>query len=576
MRKLILIISLLTIFLSGCISLCPDCDDGDPCTTDYCEGISCKHTNLDGSQIGCNSIVPPCKMQSCLEGSCVLVNITNCCGNGICESNEDISICSADCASSIKLDCVATDQLIPILLKLEKELDTEFVYCTITNNGASEMNVVFNAEVPGFSDKFSKSLELYPGLSERIGVKFSWKDKMHTNKETTDASIKFSAEHNGLTLASQTQNILISPKEDIVWSLTSDGEEINLAHSLAAWVTPHDQCVSTLISSAKELAPGRSLGGYANYGGLSEGEKANRTLAQARAIFYASKGAGISYVNTPISFSGSQHVKMPADSLVDKSGNCVDGTVLFASAFEALGMNPVLVIIPAHTLVGVETYPASNRYVFIETTMVGSASFEEAVNEGSRQYNEYKDGFDINVIDVATQRTNITPFPSFSVCSMNQSCSDGTSAGACSLDKPKLCTGTGFVDAATVCGCPDAYYALRDNCISSILKNETFVLETSVYNKFYYWGPNLQPGTFVSYKYMVNSNQPIQIFIVPSKEDYNKLKDGVDFMHYPVFAGSNTLSYDQVVTHASNGGIVIYNDGGDRATISLQVFAEPA
>jgi hypothetical protein len=567
---------LLILFSFGCISLCGDCDDSNPCTKDVCDGLGCSYENLDGQQIGCNSIVPPCKIQSCAAGSCVLTNITNCCGNSVCESNEDISNCAADCRASIKLDCEVDQKIVPILYKLEDELETQFVSCTLINEGGAKRDVVFSAEILGWSNKYTESLSLFPGISKQVDVEFDWLDKYYLNKEESDASVIFSVESSSVEVASKTKKITISPKEDIFWSVYVENDEVSLLHSLVAWVTPHDPCINTLISKAKEIAPGRSLGGYANYGGLSSDEKANRTIEQTRAIYYSIKGQGISYVNTLISFTGTQHVNMPADSLIDKSGNCVDGTVLFASVFEALGMNTVLVFIPQHTLVGVETYPGSNRFVFIETTMVGSASFEEAYNEGSRQYNDYKDTQDISIIDVTKYRSSITPFPSFRNCSFDIDCSDGSKAGECSTNKPKLCAAGVLVDAASVCGCPTDEYAFSDSCFSSIVKNETFVLGKASYDRHYFWGPNQDAGTFVTYRYKVSSSAPIQIFIVPSEQDYTKLKTGNDFMHYPVYAGTNTLSYDQSVTHDGAGGIALYNDGGKKATVSLQVYFEPS
>jgi len=563
------------IFISGCISLCPSsCDDSNPCTSDRCDMLSCSHEILNGSQNGCDTLAPPCRMQSCIAGACELKNISGCCGNGLCESNEDISNCAADCSASIKLECNSSDTLVPILLKLEDELDTQFIYCTITNNGTAEKEVVFTSEIPGWSENFTKTLSLYPGVPEYVHVLPVWKDKLYTNTEEADASLVSRIESSGVTVASDTQSVKISPKEDIVWTVSSDGEQISLYHSLSAWVTPHDTCVSSLISKAKELAPGRSLGGYANYDGLSEEEKANKTLSQARAIFYSIKGQGVSYVNTPVSFSGSQRVKMPADSLAEKSGNCVDGSVLFASAFEALGMRPVIVIIPQHTFVGVETYQNSSRYIFIETTLVGSGSFEEAVNEGSDEYNEYKNSSQTIVIDITEYRANITPFQSYVNCTLNATCSDGTSAGACTKEKPELCTGSGFIDAATVCGCPSGYIAKGDSCYSSILKNETFVLDTS-YGNAYFWGPNLPAGSFRTYRYAIISSSPIQIYIVPSKSDYNNMRSGNDFTYYPVYKGTNTLSYDQTVYQPSDGGVLLYNDGHGPAIVTLEVFAVP-
>lgn len=76
MRKEAMVIFLLlfNIFLFGCVAQCPpSCDDNNPCTKDYCS----EETSFQ----------------------CVHENIPNCCGNGICESenNETFLTCSSDC-----------------------------------------------------------------------------------------------------------------------------------------------------------------------------------------------------------------------------------------------------------------------------------------------------------------------------------------------------------------------------------------------------------------------------------------------------------------------------------------------
>jgi len=51
--------------------------------------------------------------------------------------------------------------------------------------------------------------------------------------------------------------------------------------------------------------------------------------------------------------------------------NCIDGAVLYASLFEAIGLEPVIVLVPGHAFVGVKTSPSSNKYYFLETTLTG-------------------------------------------------------------------------------------------------------------------------------------------------------------------------------------------------------------
>ncbi|MEM3399591.1 MAG: hypothetical protein QXP42_02050 [Candidatus Micrarchaeia archaeon] len=86
-----------------CTPQCPaSCDDANPCTTDYCSeqtGYLCMHQKIDGQQPGCSGKLEgePCRRRTCSEGTCTIEEIKPCCGNGICESNEDCYSCNEDC-----------------------------------------------------------------------------------------------------------------------------------------------------------------------------------------------------------------------------------------------------------------------------------------------------------------------------------------------------------------------------------------------------------------------------------------------------------------------------------------------
>lgn len=124
---------------------------------------------------------------------------------------------------------------------------------------------------------------------------------------------------------------------------------------------------------------------------------------QAKAIYETIKQNGMNYVNTTVSFApgNSQRVKRPSDTIKLKGGNCIDGSVLFASCFEAIGFEPLIVIIPGHAFVGVRTWVDSNNYIFIETTAVGTSNFDKALIPQD-VFSEYKEG--LKFIDIKKAR----------------------------------------------------------------------------------------------------------------------------------------------------------------------------
>lgn len=155
---------------------------------------------------------------------------------------------------------------------------------------------------------------------------------------------------------------------------------------IAVFVTPKDPSIQYLLTIAKEYATD-DFGCYSDYGfqyhGDSDEEWIIYTALQIMAIYNALQDAGMSYVNTPIAFGKDevQKVKLPKETLETLSGNYIDWALLFASAIEALGMNPYIIIVLEHAFVAWEVKPGSCIIDTLETT-IGYASFEEAWENG--------------------------------------------------------------------------------------------------------------------------------------------------------------------------------------------------
>lgn len=88
--------------------------------------------------------------------------------------------------------------------------------------------------------------------------------------------------------------------------------------------------------------------------------------------------------------SPSQKVNYPIEVLRSRDGLCIETTHLFASIFEALGMQPLIVEIPGHAFVGWRTDYNSNVADFLETTMIANskATFIDAINSGNQTFDE--------------------------------------------------------------------------------------------------------------------------------------------------------------------------------------------
>jgi len=77
---------------------CGDCDDNNPCTTDFCDETgTCRNLPLDGRVEGCQDDTGPCSLFICASGVCKDSRVRDCCGNLICEESENFGNCEEDC-----------------------------------------------------------------------------------------------------------------------------------------------------------------------------------------------------------------------------------------------------------------------------------------------------------------------------------------------------------------------------------------------------------------------------------------------------------------------------------------------
>jgi hypothetical protein len=78
------------------------CNDGQACTTDFCLNGTCVF-DAGGCQCAsdaaCNDN-DPCTDDRCVTGQCVHDPLAGCCGNGVCETDEDC-VCPADCGEPL-------------------------------------------------------------------------------------------------------------------------------------------------------------------------------------------------------------------------------------------------------------------------------------------------------------------------------------------------------------------------------------------------------------------------------------------------------------------------------------------
>ncbi len=103
--------------------------------------------------------------------------------------------------------------------------------------------------------------------------------------------------------------------------------------------------------------------------------------------------------------------------------------------------------------------------------------------------------------------------------------------------------------------------------------SQTFSLEGQ--HNWWYGGDGSDLGEYFEYlniSYSVDSDKPLDIYVVPSPDDFDLLGDGKTFTHYPTCEKENILrTEDSCNFLGSHGGIILANNNWQTATISIEI-----
>ena len=205
-----------------------------------------------------------------------------------------------------------------------------------------------------------------------------------------------------------------------------DGELVKEADSKRITILARNQLVFTSIPQNK------IVGFYDNYAngplGLSSFVTHNDPVVQQLAGWICGRGGGtapssnnkdavkfmaalygwisenrIGYQTPPGGISGGkhyQHVKYARDVLHNRAGTCIDLAILYASVTKAVGLRPVMFILPGHCFPAI-LLPEDNQLLPIETTgMTANVDYETAVKKAFEEVRAARnDGrvYEINV-----------------------------------------------------------------------------------------------------------------------------------------------------------------------------------
>ena len=287
-----------------------------------------------------------------------------------------------------------------------------------TDEALTDIRVTLRAAPPIIREKTWTIDRVAPGsdlsvrdLSTPLDI-----ERLQGLDEAEMGELEFRMEAQGLETIVEKPRIELLARDE--WGGVGD-----MAQILAAFVSPNDAAVARVLKDAARLLEGAGRDGSMD--GYQSGDP-RRAYMLADAIWSAVTGLGLTYAQPPASFeTEGQKIRGPARIAGEGLATCLDSTLFLAAAFEAAGLNPVVLFSQGHAWVGVwivkkdfghVTEPdavavrkavQAREFVPIETTLLTkrpSIRFDEAEDEGRRRLAENRDPEFVMAVDIARSR----------------------------------------------------------------------------------------------------------------------------------------------------------------------------
>lgn len=170
-------------------------------------------------------------------------------------------------------------------------------------------------------------------------------------------SITITVEQSGMVMAKETKPVELLAYNE--WGGAGYMPEL-----LAAFSMPNDPAVDRVLHDASLIL--RKAGKPDGIDGYKARSR-QRVWEMASAIYTAICNLGISYAVPPASFErDGQKIRLPSQILANRIATCLDSTMLFASALEQAGLNPIVVLPQGHAVVGLWLQPEELATIVID------------------------------------------------------------------------------------------------------------------------------------------------------------------------------------------------------------------
>ncbi len=217
---------------------------------------------------------------------------------------------------------------------------------------------------------------LYPRLRHRF-------DRLRAMAQPIPVNVTWRVSIDGQPATTQSGVARVRSVQDAPLFVQTERGAENMSWVFAGFVTEDAPWLDELL---KQAFQGAAIGAI----GYQRDEAAVHQQVAVICDHLRSRGFRYSSITATSGSSArvaSQIVRFPSDSVRTSQANCIDGTVLMASILRKFGIEPIIVLGPGHAMLGY--YPQADPnlgFVVVETTMLESAGFLDAVRAGMATY----------------------------------------------------------------------------------------------------------------------------------------------------------------------------------------------
>ncbi|MBL8811044.1 MAG: hypothetical protein JNM43_12770 [Planctomycetaceae bacterium] len=204
-------------------------------------------------------------------------------------------------------------------------------------------------------------------------IKYKFR-KLAEFDQATPVSMTFKLQVGKGPATEQTATVMIRPINDCPFMLVYGEDQVqDIGYTFAAYVNEQHPFLDKVLREALDR---QIVDGFIGYQGDDDDVLRQVYALWDTLVMRDVRYSSITATSVEADMVMSQHVRLIEQSINNAQANCVDGSVLFASLLRKVGIEPFLILVPGHCYVGFYADEKKDRFLAIETTMLGS-TFEE-------------------------------------------------------------------------------------------------------------------------------------------------------------------------------------------------------